>query len=141
MLEEVKQICPFGPQMVDSTYTTTRKVCLVWCSAFVCYLVKTQCNKDKVQGLGGWITGLVENLGLQVPKNVSEAFAYSQSYFTRIRKYGQDIVATSKLAPPPPQGWPEKGKKRKREGPNGNGIHIHPIQPINVDAITTLIDV
>ena len=138
MLEEVKPTCPFGPQMLDSTCSTREgyeHYCLVWCCAFVCYLVNTGCNKDEVQGVAGWLTGLAKNLGLTMPKNETEAFVVSKAYFERIRKYGKDIVATSK------PGWPEKGKKQKREGPHGNGIHIQPIPSINVDAITTQIDV
>ena len=113
MLEDdVIKTCPFGPQVLDSSASErndSEHYCLVWCCAFVCYLVATGCNKDQVQtGLAGWLTGLAKSLGLEIPKTETQALAVSKSYLERIRQYGRDIVHKSK------PGWPDR--KRKRSG-------------------------
>ena len=110
MLEAVMDTCPFGPQVLDVSSPMRHDFehyCLVWCCAFVCYLVATPCNNET--GLAVWLTGLVKSLNLTIPKTVTGALYASNLYLKKIRKYGQeDIVRQSKGA----AGWP---KKRKRE--------------------------
>ena len=108
MLQDARKKCPYGPQILDSSVAKREDFehyCMVWCCAFVCYLVV---NCDHIVSVTSVFIGLAKSWNLKIPKDHNKALEVSNSYLAAIRRYGQTIFNEGKAC------WQRRKGKRKR---------------------------